>query len=77
LAALVPLLLAGYGLASLSTTPTPAGQTLRMALVQSNIVDYERLRREKGSGAVVREVLDTHFAMSYDAVERQGAQAVL
>jgi apolipoprotein N-acyltransferase len=26
---------------------------------------------------VVRELLDTHFAMSYDAVERQGADAVL
>jgi apolipoprotein N-acyltransferase len=77
LAALVPLLLAGYGLTALSATPAPVGQTLRMGLVQSNIVDYERLRREKGSGAVVREVLDTHFAMSYDAIERQRAQAVL
>ena len=48
-----------------------------MGLVQSNIVDYERLRREKGAGAVVREVLDTHYAMSYDAVERQHADAVL
>jgi apolipoprotein N-acyltransferase len=48
-----------------------------MGLVQSNIVDYERLRREKGAGTVVREVLDTHYAMSYDAVERQKAQALL
>jgi len=55
----------------------PTGKPLRMGLVQSNIVDYERLRREKGAGEVVREVLDTHFAMSYDAVERQHADAVL
>jgi apolipoprotein N-acyltransferase len=77
LAALVPLLLVGYGLAVLSTTPAPAGKPLRMGLVQSNIVDYERLRREKGTAVVVREVLDTHYAMTYDAVERQRAEAVL
>jgi len=77
LAALGPLLLAGYGLVTLSTTAAPAAKPLRMGLVQSNIVDYERLRREKGAGAVVREVLDTHYAMSYDAVERQHADAVL
>ncbi len=80
LAALVPLLLAGYGLAELATVqppPVPANQTLRMGLVQSNIVDYERLRRERGAGVVVREVLDTHYAMSHDAVERQKVQALL
>ena len=80
LAALAPLLLAGYGLATLLSTPPPAsvaGKPLRIALVQSNIVDYERLRREKGAAAVVREVLDTHYAMSHDAVERQHADAVL
>lgn len=78
-AALPPLLLAGYGLAVLSQRPEQPWDTqqLRIGLVQSNIVDYERLRREKGAGAVVREVLDTHYAMSYDAVERQHADAVL
>ena len=76
-AAAIPLLLAGYGLCMLSATPAPVGKPLRMGLVQSNIVDYERLRQEKGAAAVVREVLDTHFAMSYDAVERQHADAVL
>jgi apolipoprotein N-acyltransferase len=75
-AALMPLLLAGYGLVALSAAPA-TGKPLRLALVQSNIADYERLRREKGAGAVVREVLDTHYAMSYDAVERQHADAVL
>jgi apolipoprotein N-acyltransferase len=48
-----------------------------MGLVQSNIVDYELLRRERGAAAVVREVLDVHYAMTYDAVERQHAHAVL
>lgn len=75
-AAALPLLLAAYGVAALGQQP-PAPQTLRMGLVQSNIVDYERLRREKGAGAVVREVLDTHYAMTHDAVERQRADAVL
>ncbi len=80
LAALVPLLLAGYGLAGLATAPqppVPANQLLRMGLVQSNIVDYERARRERGAGAVVREVLDTHYAMSHDAVQQHKVQALL
>lgn len=77
LAALVPLLLAGYGFAVLSAGPAPAGTSLRMGLVQANIVDFERQRQDKGTYAVVREVLDTHFAMSYDAVERQRVDAVL
>ncbi len=37
---------------------------LRVGMVQSNIYDYERLRRETGAYAVVRNVLDTHYAMS-------------
>lgn len=76
LAALAPLLLAAAGWIA-RPAPTHGAPTLRMALVQSNIIDYERLRREKGAGAVVRQVLDTHYAMSHDAVERQRAQAVL
>jgi apolipoprotein N-acyltransferase len=77
LAALVPLLLAGYGQAVLSGQSAPAGKPLRMGLIQSNLVAYERQRQEKGAHAVVREVLDTHFAMSYDAVVRQHADAVM
>ena len=77
LAAAIPVLLAGYGAWVLSTPAAAAGKPLRMGLVQSAIVDYERLREEKGAAAVVREVLDTHFAMSYDAVVRQHADAVL
>jgi apolipoprotein N-acyltransferase len=77
LALLVPIALAGYGLVRLAGLPAADGKPLRIGLVQSNIVDYERLRREHGAGAVVRQVLDTHFAMSHDAVERQRADAVL
>ena len=73
----VPLFLAAYGLAALAPTAPSGAAPLRMGLVQSNLVDYERLRREKGADAVVREVLETHVAMSFDAVERQRAQAVL
>lgn len=77
LAALIPLLLAGYGLAAVSGTPSASGTTLRVGLIQSNLAAYERQRQERGTHAVVREILDTHFAMSYDAVMRQHADAVL
>jgi apolipoprotein N-acyltransferase len=81
-AAALPLALAGYGAHALSTWPDAtapaAGQPLlRVALVQSNLADYEARRREHGAAAVVREVLDTHYAMSHDAVTRQRADAVL
>lgn len=72
-----PLLLAGYGLFARSPEPPSATPPLRLGLVQANITDYERLRQERGAANVVREVLDTHFAMSYDAVERQHVDAVL
>ena len=77
LAASVPVLLAAYGVAVLWAPTAPGGKPLRMGLVQSDIVDYERLRQERGAAAVVRQVLDTHFAMSYDAVEHQHVDAVL
>ncbi len=78
LAALAPLLLGGYGHAVLpGDATTPSAKPLRIGLIQSNIVAYERQRQERGAQAVVRDVLDTHFAMSYDAVVRQGAQAVM
>ncbi|WP_280155530.1 apolipoprotein N-acyltransferase [Piscinibacter sp. XHJ-5] len=76
-AVLVPVLLACYGFVVLSVARSPGGKPIRIALVQSNIVDYERLRRERGAGAVVREVLDTHYAMTREAVEQQHADAVL
>jgi apolipoprotein N-acyltransferase len=74
---LLPLLLACYGWAALSNLPGDSGKPLRVGLVQSNIADYERLRQEKGVDAVVREVLDTHYEMSHDAVARHQVDAVL
>lgn len=77
MAAMLPLLLACYGTMVLSGQPAPAGKPLRMGLVQANVSDYEKLRQEKGTYAVVREVLERHFAMGYDAVARQRAEALL
>jgi apolipoprotein N-acyltransferase len=74
----IPTSIAIYGLSDLNTTPDSTSQPqLRMGLVQANLADYETRRREQGSYAVVREVLDLHYAMSHDAVERQGVDAVL
>lgn len=74
---LFPVLLATYGLVVMQSPAVPGGKPLRMGLVQANIVDYERQRQEMGTHAVVRQILDTHFAMSYDAVERHKVDAVL
>lgn len=76
-AAAVPALLAAWGMAAMPRDAAPAGDRLRLGLIQPNIAAYEQQRQQKGAHAVVREVLDTHFAMSYDAIERQGADAVL
>ncbi len=76
-AASMPLLLAGYGAVVLSNPILPTEKPLRMGLIQSNIVDYERQRQQFGALATVRKLLDTHFAMSYDAVVRQHADAVM
>lgn len=59
------------------TTKTTTTAPVRLALVQANITDYEGLRRQQGTAAVVREVLDTHFAMSQAAVLQHHAQALV
>jgi apolipoprotein N-acyltransferase len=80
LAVALPALMTGYGVVRLSTIESalsaPAA-AMRIAMVQANIVDYERLRRERGTYAVVREVLDTHFALSRAAIEHHHADALL
>ncbi|MEN9866049.1 MAG: apolipoprotein N-acyltransferase [Pseudomonadota bacterium] len=63
--------------ATTANTPTQQTNLLRIGLIQSNLVDYERQRQQHGAYPVVRQILDTHFAMSYDAVVRQHADAVL
>ncbi len=81
LAALLPVALAGYGalrlhqLAALDLQQPPT--LLRVGLVQANIVGYERLREQLGAYAVVRMVLDTHYAMSREALATQRVDALL
>jgi apolipoprotein N-acyltransferase len=59
------------------TAPAPGVPQLRIGLVQANMADLEQRRAERGTQAVLRELLDLHLAMSFDALERQGADAVL
>lgn len=80
LAGAVPALLWTYGtlrLAALQSADAGASATLRIGMVQASIVNYEELRRERGSYAVVRDVLDTHFALSRAAIEHHGVDALL
>jgi apolipoprotein N-acyltransferase len=81
-ALLLPLMLAAYGqlrLQSLHAHAATQGDapSLRLGLVQSNIVDYEGLRERIGTYAVVRQVLDTHYALSRQAIAEHGAEALL
>ncbi len=79
-ALLVPSALVGYGalrlhaLAAYFAEPTPS---LRVGMVQTSMVDYEQRRQRQGTYAVVREVLDRHFALSRAAIEHHGAEALL
>lgn len=69
-----------YGSWRLATLPVPGADDvprLRIAMVQSNITDYERLRRERGAYAVVRHVLDTHYALSMSALRDHDADVLL
>ena len=82
LTALVAILVAmpGYGALRLSRVQASAdagGMPLRIGMVQSNLYDYERLRREMGAYEVVRHVLDTHYALSREAIEHHGVDALL
>ena len=76
----LPAMLAAYGalrLASLQEMLAQPVPQIQVAMVQASIVDYERRRREVGSGAVVREVLDAHFDLSRAAIEHHGAEVLL
>lgn len=78
-AALILACMAGYGLARRAAlqAPPPPAPTLRVAMVQASITDYERLRRQIGAYAVVRKVLDTHYALSASAIRDHGADVLL
>jgi len=76
----IPVMMAGYGQLRLQALTAPVEsdvRPLRIGMVQSNIVDYERLRREMGVYEVVRHVLDTHYAMSHEAIDLHNVDALL
>lgn len=76
----LPLAAWGYGqwrLHTLARTFDPQSPSIQVALIQSNITDYARLREELGTYAAVRQVLDTHFALSRSAIEQHGAEVLL
>ncbi|KRD79765.1 apolipoprotein N-acyltransferase [Lysobacter sp. Root983] len=80
LAALIVACMAGYGLLRRAALQAPAiadAATLRVAMVQASITDYERLREEMGAYAVVRHVLDTHYALSWSAIRDHDADVLL
>lgn len=79
-AALIVACMAGYGMvrrAALQAPPVDDAPTLRVAMVQASISDYERLRQEMGAYAVVRHVLDTHYALSWSAIRDHDADVLL
>lgn len=77
ISATIPVALVTFGWVKLQADAPSSTPALRVGLIQANMVDYERMRQEKGAYAVVREILNTHYAMSYDAVERQHVDAVM
>lgn len=80
LVAVLLLLMAGYGgwrLQALSLAQDETAPALRIGMIQANLADYERRRAEVGAYAVVREVLDTHFALSRAAIEHHRVDALL
>ena len=79
-ALLLPLAMGGYGLWRLSALASPGDDgvaSLRVGMIQANIVDYERLRREMGAYEVVRHILDTHARLSRVATEQNDVDALL
>ena len=76
----LPTAMAAYGALRLHALETYFDQpapSLRVGMLQTSMVDYERRRQRQGSYAVVREVLDRHFALSQAAIEHHGAEALL
>ncbi|MEH6421220.1 apolipoprotein N-acyltransferase [Pseudomonas sp. CGJS7] len=79
-AAVIVVCMGAYGMARKNALQAPAtddAPTLRVAMVQASIVDYERLRKEIGAYAVVRKVLDTHYQLSWSAIRDHGADVLL
>ncbi len=80
IAGVIAASLAGYGawrVSTLQAPPADDANAIRIAMVQASITDYERRRREQGAYAVVRHVLDTHYALSLSAIRDHGADVLL
>jgi len=79
LAAAILACMSGYGLARRAALQAPQADapSLRVAMIQASIVDYERLRERIGAYAVVRKVLDAHYALSASAINDHGADVLL
>jgi apolipoprotein N-acyltransferase len=77
-AAAITAVMTGYGHWRIAQfSEDPPGEKLTVAMVQSNIAAYDRLRREMGAYEAVRHVLDTHYAMSREAVAAGDVDALL
>ncbi|HXJ33407.1 MAG TPA: apolipoprotein N-acyltransferase [Candidatus Eisenbacteria bacterium] len=50
---------------------------LRVAIVQGDVVHYDRLAAEVGTYEAVRRILDTHFDLSATAVQHDGVDLVV
>lgn len=74
---LLPAALLVYGFARVDALQAATGPTLRVGMVQTNLYDYERMRREMGAYEAVRHVLDTHYALSREAVVTRQVDALL
>ncbi len=78
-AAVLLLAMAVYGQVRLATlsAPAPDAATVKVAMIQASITDYEQLRAEIGAYGVVRRVLDTHYGLSWSALRDHGADVLL
>lgn len=79
-AAALLAMMTAYGMWRLSAVQAMQAEpapSIRVGLIQSNITHYERLRQQMGAYAVIRHVLDSHYALSEFAVHEQGAEALL
>ncbi|AVP96683.1 apolipoprotein N-acyltransferase [Ahniella affigens] len=80
IAAVIGIVWTGYGywrLLEVRSLQAMPAQSVRVGLVQANITKLEAMRAERGAYAVIRHLLDTHYAMSAHAVQQQGAEALL
>lgn len=76
----IVLLWSAYGywrLAEVRAVQAVPSLSVRVGMVQANITKLEQMRAERGAYAVIRHLLDTHYAMSAHAVQQQGAEALL